>query len=812
MITITKKPYLCTFSKNNIDFEIETNRYFKGPFIYPGIEIEFTALPLIGEHFAVQWTNPETTENEEIRLIAKDGTDPDEYSELYEIPDNTWTGTTQEYRDLVLLKLQSTPLFNGVYRIEATGTQKITMTATQALSELIPTWVTNQASTNIATVIKNGFALPDPRDGYQLRALVYFEKEYNSGEFEIVSNIPMVVDNDSRSIIDISDVLNAEIENAWEEYPVPFNQDLAYVAPNLKRYYVKFIEFWDGESVPVSTTTDIMLVHWGGVSTDDHLMADPVTLLSNGNGFLTWWPSGKRLATDQDDWLGWMNQQSTTTFQIYVRLITDAGESNILLHDITLQKFETIIFNTGYEANDLESLVPGETIARWGFYVRKSPGAIISPVYMYYKDAACIRKVIQYFNSFGIPETFHTYSDWSENMNVTTELASRASAFGLNSLFPQSFVFHSKHQNSMQAVTGALSNEEARRLQSMINSLIAFVKEDERWIPCVLNTGKTPIMKLDAFTQRIELEILKANENDRASFFPLQPDLQIVEEAGIVRILVIDNGLNITSYGDIECYNEAGTLEDTFTWDALNEYYEPAAPITGMGTYMFQGTIGTSSESFDIIKYHTYSAFMVECAVYDTGLVQFELGVTTGGGAVVVDWGDGDTTLNAFGALTAIQHTYTKTGKKTVRIWSNTFENIKKFYLYNDFGNVETGLMTNLEIFEYRNGPAGNFYLSHLSKLTNILFDNTQINQLEVGFQKDLIYLTLTDTLITSDNLDALLYELWTYRKLYAGTPTIYLVNLGYTESAYFTSIADGTGDFAGEGLVANYGWTINIV
>jgi hypothetical protein len=55
-------------------------------------------------------------------------------------------------------------------------------------------------------------------------------------------------------------------------------------------------------------------------------------------------------------------------------------------------------------------------------------------------------------------------------------------------------------------------------------------------------------------------------------------------------------------------------------------------------------------------------------------------------------------------------------------------------------------------------------------------------------------------------------YELWTFRKLYNGTPALYFVNLGYTQSSYFDSIMDGTGEFAGEGLVANYGFTVTIV
>jgi hypothetical protein len=812
MISIIKKPYPISFSKNNIDFEVQTNMYFKSIFVYPSIEIEIDSLPDIGEHYLIKWTNPDTFQLQEVSLVAVDGSDEDNYSNIFQIPDSSWSGTIEEYRDLVLEKLRFTPVLNGDYSIDALSTDKITLTANKAVQELVPTWTTNQASTHLSAVIQNGFVNPDPRDGYDMVVHVYFEKDLNSGHFERVASLSCTVDEDSKSIIDISDVLNSEIENTWTEYPVPFNKELYYIAPNTKRYYVKFIESWTGESQFFETISDVQHVHWGGVSTDDQMIADPATMITNGNNFLTWWPTGKRIDIDQDDWLGWMNQYMDKTFDVQVFIVTNIGESDFTLHsEVSIKKFECLIFNTGYEANSLEELVPGETILKWSFAIKKSDGGWMSPQYTFYPETRCERKIIQYFNSFGIPETFNTTKDWKENMNVKTEIANRSAAFGLNRLFPQNFVFDSKHQNSIKAVSGNLTNEEAIRLQSMVNSTIAFIQENKRWIPCVLNTGKTDIVDYTEYFQRIELDILKANENDRASFFNIQPDLDFTVGYGIEKVSVIDNGLQIDGYGDISVYS-GSDMVGTFAWDLGQLCYLSGSPFIIQGDFRFECELVVGSEVFAISKHFMYEFQEILLSYYGTGDVQFKFQSVTGFAGLIIDWGDGtvDTILYST-TLTDADHTYTATGKKIIRLMAPNFEALKAIQLMNDFGPADFSLLVNAQTISYFDGSESNFYFSQLEKVKLLFFSGTTVSNFYVGFQKDLEGIVLSNTSITSEALDELIYELWQYRKLYTNAVLFNCGPLGFSTSAYFNSIKDGTGEFAGEGLLTNYGWTFTI-
>lgn len=807
MITITKKPYICSFSKNSIDFEVQTNMFYEAPFVYPGIELEIVAFPLTGEHFIVSWTNPETESTESIQLVAVNGATPSNYVAIHKIPDSAWSGTLEQYRDLVLEKLKNTPLLNGMYLAEASGTTKITLTAKQALEALVPTWSTNQATTKIDAVISSGVVVPDSRTGYQMKALIYFEADYLSGNFEIAASVNCIVDRNSLAVLDISDILNSEIENSWNEYPVPFNQELIYKAQILKRYYVKFVESWYGEILTPTAVSDIRFVHWGGVSSDDQQLGDAVTLLTNTNGFLTWWPSGKRIGANQDDWLGWMNQGEDRMVKVNLTVFGDFGTMVFTQNVFQLKKFETLIFNSSYSANDITTLY-GTTSNKfsWSIADFSTDEELVNEPFTYYIDNSCLRKSVLGFNSFGIPETFTLSAEWVETNNMSATIATRSSMFGQSSLFPQSFVFDSKHQNSMKAITQLLTQKEAYRLQSIINSMICFVLEENRWFPCVLAAKQTDVLKVNEFTAQIDVEILRANENDRASFFTLQPDLIIHEGCGIESFTVQSNNLSISTYGNLKVYRD-GTLIATLTWNGTNSNYAPGTAYKTEGEYRFEVEI----EGCTIVKHYSYKQKVIYAEFNETGTLNLIFQASVLGTTMDIDWGDGTITGALIStSLTTISHNYTKTGKKIIKMIAPCFDKIICFKVMKNIGIVDFSAFPNLIELKYDNGPSANWYLSGSRKLYDVWFAGTPALTFDIGLQKELQFFTLDDCSISSDELDKLIYMFWKYRKVYQYQVQLNFYNLGYSASAYFMSIYSGTGDFAGEGLVSDYFWEIN--
>lgn len=817
MISIIKQPYLCTLSRNPIDFVVQTDMYFDTMEVFPSVTFQIDALPAIGTNYRFSWQNTETLKNQEITFVVKDGSDPEEYAGEFELPGTDYPGTFEQWISILMNKLKNARLFNAFYVCEAVGSDAVKITAREASEELKLTFATNQdASYFIKVEDLNDFILPQPREQYALRALIYFEREYNSGVFDLVSTIDCVVDNDSTAHVDLSETLNAEIESSWDEYPVPWQQENKYIAPNLHRYFVEFVENWQDEPELISTLSEIMLVHWGGVNTEDYLRGDAVILNAAGGDFLTWFQSGKIIAKNQPDWLAWMNRDVEYIFDIHCVITTNEDVYDVVKHDITLKTFETVIFNTGFDANDLQADVPpGETIMKWTWYVGIDE-AKVSPEFTYYPDVDCIRKVLLFFNSYGIPETFHTSGEWTESMNISAEIASRAGSFNVNSLFPQNFIFDSKHGTSYSAITGFLDNETARRLKSMINSVISFVQEDGAWIPAIINNSNTRILKINDFQNQIELDIMKANEDDRASFIGAVVDVVPIYENGISYLELITNGIHVQTYGAIQLIQgtmiSGGTVIDTFVWDSGLKLYYPANPIQTEGEYRLEGTItAVDGKEYKIKKIIRYKLPEIVLSTYDTGDVDFYLRGSGPIAEINVDWGDGtiETAVYFNGSDTNILHNYSATGKKIIRLKKPTFSDIRRFGTYKNLGRIEFALMPNLTHILYSGGPGGNIYLSGLRKLQMIDIREQDLNLLSIGYQKDLENLIIYDTGISADNLIALFRELWKYRKLYVNTPGVYITNPSYSMPPEVTSIIDGTGAYAGEGLVSDYSWTV---
>jgi len=820
MISIIKQPYLCTLSRNPIDFVVQTDMYFDSQEVFPSVLFQRNSLPAIGTAYNLQWYNTETNKLQELQFVIKDGSDPEEYAGAFELPGTGYTGTAAQWIEILLDKLRNARIFNAFYTVEAVSSNQFKITAREAVEELKVQFSSNQVSSYVSIVQElNDFNIPEAREQYAMRALVYFEREYNSGMFDLVSTIDCVVDNDSTAHVDLSETLNAEIESSWDEYPVPWQQENKYIAPNLKRYFVEFVENWQDEPELITAVSEIMMVHWGGVNTDDHLRGDAIILNAAGGDFLTWFQSGKTIAKNQSDWLAWMNRDLEYIFDIHCVITTNEDVYDIVKHDITLKPFETVIFNTGFDANDLQGDVPsGEKIVKWTWYVGIDENKV-SPEFTYYPDTNCIRKVLCFFNSYGIPETFNTSGEWQESVNISSEIASRAGSFNVNGLFPQNFIFDSKHGTSYSAVTGILDNETARRLKSMINAVISFVQEDGAWIPSIINNANTRILKLNDFQQQIELEILKANEDDRASFIGAVVDVVPVYGNGIEYLQLVTNGIQVQTYGTIDLIQgtlfSGGTVLDGFVWDAGQKIYYPNNPIQTEGEYRLEGTItAVDGTEYKIKKIIRYKLPEIVLSTFDTGNVDFGLRGTGPIAEITVDWGDGtiETPVYFNGSDTNILHNYSATGKKIIRLKKPSFADIRRFSTYKNLGRIEFALMPNLTHVLYSGGPGGNIYLSGLKKLQLIDIREQAMNMLSIGYQKDLQFVIMYDTNINAANLITLFRELWKYRKLYVNTPEVYITTPTYGVPPEVTAIQNGTGTYAGEGLVSDYSWVVMFV
>jgi hypothetical protein len=806
MLSIKRVPYPCSYSKNDIVFGLHSDMYFDSIKILPSVTITVLSIPQPASVYIFSWTNPENLQPENIRFIVG----PDDASDsIQDLPNYPFAIPISNYRDMLLEKLKEYAPINAWYTFTAESFNAIKIEAIKAIPELILTFTTNQTWLYISAKSVNHYVEPNVRKGYQMTAFVYFEAEYLSGKFEMVANVPCTMDENANSILDIQSILDAEIENSWSAYPVP-GDSVVFKSPTQRRYYVQFTESW--ALVPQTNVikTDIFDVRWGGVNQDDAFLAEPMYLSAVKNDFLTWWPSGKRVAAIQNDWLSWMNSGTKKIVTPHVSITTNLGVSDSVLPDIELDTWESCTFQTGYTQLDLQSIVPGQTIASWSFQLI-SDDLPVSPIYTYNLDPTiCKRHIILYFNSFGMPETFSTIGEWSEVMEVSSEIARRSKYFNANTLFPKSFIFNSTHQNAFNAITSSLSNLEALRLQPLLNSLISFVYEGKRLIPIIVNTTSAALVDETSFTQRIELKLLKANDSMRSSFYELTPELNPYIDCGIQGVQVQLNDVSIASFGDMDVYLD-DVLVDTFAYVPMYVAYLFAPKMITPGNYRFECTL----DNFKLVKHYTFKRQQAVGFTQATGINDIYLRSSQTSAKLFIDW-DVPTGFQEYAytnALTPISHNYAAvSGQKTVTIEKACLNDILQFNLSGfSLASIDFSAMSNLEKLFMSGAAVGNVYLSQLTKLKNITIANSPMEYLTIGFQKDLTILSLSNTAITTENLDMLMVELWNFRMLYSVTPSVYLQTLGFTPSSTVYSIINGTGIYNGQGLVTDFGWTILI-
>lgn len=916
MIQITKKPYLCSFTKNSIEFSVTTDLQYESAVVFPELVLSFKNKPANGATFAISFTNAETGKRETVNFVAVDGSSAINYQNKWQIPDTSFPGSLAELRTIVYEKLKQFQIFNALYNIQLPivefigSVPKITITAKEAIEELVMDWNSNQPTAEIDKYISEANSVayyqPGVRDGYALKASLFVESYYDSGQFLFVTAIDCVLDENSIAHVDVAKYIDAEIEASWTEYPLPYEQELGYKAPNLRRYYVEFAESFANESEVFKVETEILYAHWGGASSDDAYNLNPIASQNTSGQWLTWWPSGKRILKEQSDWLAWMNGAIEKSITIELEFNQFGEIIKVPIHEnILLKPFESFIFNSGWEANtgigtdvsnwkfnvlqdnngessikiifsyegeNYEVIVPKTGVVAgkpyyqignytienywqiawtgtywqlttnflgefstifvnttdsyfpifeiWNFesglnFIDLQSTSVVENIIQneirFYPLENCLAKQILFFNSFGIPESFLVSGEFQQNMTTSQELAVRTESFALDNKFPQNYIFDSKNVISYNAETLMLSNKEAERLMPLINSTITYLVEADRFIPVILNAGTTSIFKVNSFMQKIKLEMARANESDRVSYYEVLPDFEpILVGVGISICTLNRNLLNITDFGSIKIYKEGIEIEE-FTYNSGQKYYSGTA-ITDEGLLTFELTCQINGIQKKVRKQINFAwNEIVYQFIYDGNTDRpafFSMESYLTATPLRIDWGNGtteDETVTT--TLANYTQTYSENGKRFIRIFKPWFGDLTTFKIFYAVNLFDFSKFTSLQDVEVSQCVAGTYYFTGLKQLRTVTIDGTTLHGLNIGYQKYLEVVYLFNTGISQDVFEAFIFELWQFRKAYQNEFIVWLTS-DVVINDLAQSLISGTGIYAGDGL-NTYGITV---
>jgi hypothetical protein len=838
MIYLLEQPAPCALTKNSMLFRVKSSQFFPSEKIYPKIRLEFAQSFSAGYFFEFAFVNPETLGKEYVRFRTLNSVANEGDVQGYLSPISLATFTTE-----LIEALKGIKKLNSYYDVVLVDNGKIDIVAKEAIEELIPQDVDENLNEGLFTftyTISSSFNDPSEREGYQMKALVFYNdpgKDLDSlSEFELISTLDIALDENAEGFLDVSELINGKIESEWDEIPIPpysnsLNPDLWFKLPNLRQYYVQFKEFWNNEPVENQIESSRLFAHWGGISTDDEVTNEGINHILTAKQFLTWIPSGKFINKGQIDFLYFMNDNQEKSCYLKLNVWTNFGLSTYIITYIDLKKFQSFGFFSNIEnyinnpnTEELFILGDGEKVIKYEFQVYQYNLEIEdyndepACTFLYYYEDLCQKKYILYFNSFGVAESFSTNATWKETMNVSREVASRGLLYNNSHLRAKNFTFSSQHQNSIILESSMMKRLAANRLQSMINSTYAFIFENERWIPAIIETTKQDVFSLSNFVQTIELELLKANSSDRASFFPTLPSLEVQKNGYGLDLILLLNGLNISAMENLFIYNQTGAQVKELIFDDVNfKYAIPATPsdwetemlVPGIYSYKANVTLsdGTQKQMQGVFEYkYEQMSFLlggtgtktITLASYNTTYSDVLIGYNlaqTNANLVTVDI---HPTAN-------ISPSYARNGFKRIYFQAPSFEDVN-FFQSNGASIKDLNLdafynLKNLNILNQL--IEGTFYLNRLSKLENVNLVDTPITALSIGFLPNILIFAIDNLDLDEIALEDFIREFWNFRKMYGHHVDIYLTNT-VIANAETLAMINGTGIYAGDGLVNN--------
>ena len=842
MSKILKTPDICSLSKNSMLFEVQAEQFFQTVEVFPKVRISFTSEPSVGRYFTFSFLNPETLENETIYFktylyVENEG-------EIIGNSGATLAGATDNW----IKGLSTIKLLNSFYTINRVDDGIIDIIAKQANDDLIPKNIDENITGNFgfAYEVDNFSIQATEREGYELKALVFYNDPKTnalsginqSNSWELIATEYLAPNSNGIAYFDVCEIIDSKIESDMDETPIPpyqndknLNDSLYYYAPNLKQYFVVFVETWLNNIDELKASSDKLFVHHGGISVDDEISNNPINQLLQRSAFLTWNFGAKTIDVNQIDWCWWMNNSISKQIRVTLKIQTDVQQHEFIVIEKEISAFQTIglkaminEYINNLSTIDLISIPTDENIVWYEFSISEFyDGSFGDSVanFTYYLVKECNKHYIIYINPFGVPESFATKSDWEERTEISKEIASRGLNYNNSHLRRKAFSFNATHQNAYNVSSELMKREFTKRLQSILNSTECFVFENGKYIPVLIENASIPVWNNSILLSSLEFELLKSNLNEKPSFFEHTPKIEVKSDGYGWRFDLNLNGFDFDTAEDLIVKDWNGDQIKTIVFDNnsfswLNEC-DPSNWNTESlpeGIILFETSI-TDKKGNSISLKGIYEIKYQKSSIYWDGGILAANTLTFGSYSVVysnvillynIQQTQPIFTAFDINPTVNIVATYTTPGRKNFTIKSTSFQDIEFFEsIGNDIKRIMLTDFYNLVNLNIQNTLIeGTLFLNKNQKLQNINIVDSTLSKIEFGFMPNLDILAL-DTLpnLTELELEACIKQLWIYRKAYLNHVDIYLLNL-VTPTDETLDIINGTGEYSGDGLVQN--------
>jgi len=487
-LTIVDEPVDIVLARNPVVLHLKAAQ--SGGDLYTAVgvsasmEVETTDRFDTGETLTVEYTEPDGTVTTLVFTAAS------AYSGVAEIPDDTWSGGGPEYWTEVAAILNSHPRIAPFFTVEPwTVLGQLTIRILARSTEA--GWEVDISNTGGFTVTQDTDGTADSTpDNYRVLVEVFFEQSYRSGDYTRVAQLTGQPNPANGYLyFDLSSVLASHCRASRTEPMVPnWGTTGAFVADNLRRYYVRYTEQYGTPAVVQEWAhLDVKFVMDGGVSQAVHKQSGYfgyLSTLDETDAFLTWTPNGKRVGLYTPEYLTWYNytdaDQDVILEVVMYDVDTGAAKSSLFFVSFSdsVRAKECAVFPA-----DLSRLIGdvniGANTDAYKYTLRvvdnTSDWEGGSPEYFseartYYIDRNYYEstRYVQYLNGFGLPETIRCTGEWGKRIEVQRSTAERPLPPGYTPVASDNFQYARAFNPLLTYRTGFLRKGDAETLQEML--------------------------------------------------------------------------------------------------------------------------------------------------------------------------------------------------------------------------------------------------------------------------------------------------------------------------------------------------------
>ena len=321
------------------------------------------------------------------------------------------------------------PHFHVILNTPANGENTITIEAKDPTFNYLLEIQAAITFENPDFVVVNSFVntLTSEPDAYNVTANVYFETTFQAGDWQLVSESVLYLDeNGDLPVLDLSSILARECDRTVTENPFThYSRTIPTLADNIRRYYIEYKEQYTNAVTPLNTSP-IFLVMNGGVPNR--------IFLQNGYNFfddlnktsvwLSYQPQRTRLIPTQTAFISWFNNAPTTQrVKLRIKITDNRGNAyEIFSSAVSAPSYRALTFPISlvalglnaatYEARYIRVTVLSDDAATLDTPLSIERHFIFD--YAYSRSVRCLG----YLNAFGLPETVHCTGDLTKSVEI----------------------------------------------------------------------------------------------------------------------------------------------------------------------------------------------------------------------------------------------------------------------------------------------------------------------------------------------------------------------------------------------------------